>query len=250
VAATAYIQERGRMKGLRWGPAVDREAIPVHPAEAVDRGLAADVDVMIGTDLDEFRLMAAGIPGSATVDGRELAKRLAFLTPGEARGGRPLGEAAIEAYTAIRTARGESVAAPDLYSAIPSDHMFRYPSIRLAEALAAHNPNTCMFLYTHPSPMESPRLGACHGLEIPLIFGSYTQIPEIEGSGPDLDAFALRLQEAWVAFARDGSPATPALGEWPAYDAGRRATMLLAPRHALVDDPLGEERRFWAENFR
>jgi para-nitrobenzyl esterase len=46
-----------------------------------------------------------------------------------------------------------------------------------------------------------------------------------------------QMSEAWLAFARTGNPAIATLPDWPAYDAGRRATMVFDLESKLVDDP-------------
>ena len=45
------------------------------------------------------------------------------------------------------------------------------------------------------------------------------------------------MSEAWLAFARTGDPATPALPDWPAYEPDRRATMVFNLESRVVDDP-------------
>jgi para-nitrobenzyl esterase len=51
--------------------------------------------------------------------------------------------------------------------------------------------------------------------------------------------------DAWLAFARSGSPAHAGLGAWPAYDDPDRPTMLLGPECGVQSDPFGAERRAW-----
>ena len=53
------------------------------------------------------------------------------------------------------------------------------------------------------------------------------------------------MQEAWLAFARTGRPAHPALGDWPTYDEKRRATMILGESCGVEDAPLETERALW-----
>ncbi len=55
------------------------------------------------------------------------------------------------------------------------------------------------------------------------------------------------LAGAWIAFARTGDPYTPALPAWPAFDAARRATLILGPDTRVVDDPYPEVRAFWRD---
>jgi len=54
-----------------------------------------------------------------------------------------------------------------------------------------------------------------------------------------------QMQDAWIAFARTGRPASSRLPAWEPYAASRRQTMLLGPTCTLVDAPYEAERRFW-----
>jgi para-nitrobenzyl esterase len=56
-----------------------------------------------------------------------------------------------------------------------------------------------------------------------------------------------RMQDAWIAFARTGSPHTAALSNWEPYAAARRSTMLLGTSCRAVDAPYETERRIWAD---
>ncbi len=88
------------------------------------------------------------------------------------------------------------------------------------------------------------RLGACHAVEIPFVFGT-TRISEVfSGSGPDAERLSVRIQDAWLAFARTGSPSTDSLA-WPAFDAGHRATMVLNRDCGVVEQPREAERLGW-----
>jgi len=65
------------------------------------------------------------------------------------------------------------------------------------------------------------------------------------GSSPEAQVLAERTMDAWLSFARTGAPGHAALGDWPAFDSERRATMMLGARCELVDAPFDDERRAW-----
>ena len=67
-----------------------------------------------------------------------------------------------------------------------------------------------------------------------------------EEGPPELLAHA--IQDAWVAFARNGDPNTSALPEWPRYDVEHRLVMELDDECSLIEDPDGEIRRLWPAN--
>jgi para-nitrobenzyl esterase len=178
-------------------------------------------------------------PGAGEVDEAGLAARLAPTMP-DAR----VRIGAIEAYRAARDARGQDVSPPELLAAISTDQMFRHHSTRVGEAQAAHQPRTYMYLFTWKSPMFGGRLGSCHALEIPFVFGTFDgPLGGLVGEGAE--ALGERMQEAWLAFARADDPSHAGLPAWPAYDAAERATMLLGPECRVERAPYEPERRCW-----
>ena len=53
------------------------------------------------------------------------------------------------------------------------------------------------------------------------------------------------MQDAWLAFAREGRPAAPGLPEWRPYRSGERETMVFGAESGLARDPFGAERAVW-----
>lgn len=226
---------------LAFAPLVDGTALPVHPLDALRAGAARDVALMTGTTADEWRLFTFAAPGHRTMDEAALVKRIARRLGrlGQADGAGSL----IELYRRARPG-----APPwQLFDAIESDRMFRIPAIRLAEAHGAHQPATFMYLFAWPSPAAGGRLGACHAIELPFVFGTLgaPHMERFSGSGPAAERLSEQVMGAWLAFAHDGVPAAPGLGPWPAYERGRRATMVLDAESRVIEDPGREEREAW-----
>ena len=72
------------------------------------------------------------------------------------------------------------------------------------------------------------------------------------GIGGAAREFGDKIQAAFLAFARSGSPADPNLPDWPAYEPSRRATMILGRKFVVEDAPLEPERQLfeqWTEDF-
>jgi para-nitrobenzyl esterase len=121
--------------------------------------------------------------------------------------------------------------------------MFRVGSIGAAEAHAVHQPRTYSYLFTWESPAMGGALGACHALELPFVFGTLDApgIDRFAGSGPEVKALSEQMMDAWLTFARTGE------APWPAYESGRRATMVFGPHTSVQDAPMDDERRLWQE---
>jgi para-nitrobenzyl esterase len=117
--------------------------------------------------------------------------------------------------------------------------------MKLALAQQEHQPNTYMYLFTHASPARHGALGACHALELPFIFGTLgapTQ-DRFAGAGPEVERLSTNMMDSWLSFAKTGAPANETIGEWPAYSAYERPTMVLDLESKVESDPFGEERR-------
>jgi para-nitrobenzyl esterase len=103
-----------------------------------------------------------------------------------------------------------------------------------------------MYLFTYQSAGLDGRLGACHALDVPFVFGNFdTPFGRLAGDTPAARALSERMQDAWLAFARSGNPNHDGLPEWPRYEPTDRATMLLGSECAVERAPLEAERSFW-----
>jgi para-nitrobenzyl esterase len=226
--------------GLPFQPVVDGEVLPQRPIDAIAAGSADDVTVLTGTNLDEMRLFTMFDPALANLEEARLVARATTLFGSEERG-----RAALDVYRESRPG-----ATPlELWSAVESDHVFRIPAIRLAEALAGRGRPSFMYLFTWPTPVFGGQLRSCHALEIPFVFGNLDAAGVPMFTGPATDEvrdLSVSMHEAWGAFARDGKPGTDEAPSWPAYDGDARPTMVFGtPAPEVVDDPAGDERRLW-----
>jgi para-nitrobenzyl esterase len=201
-----------------FSPVVDGDVLPAAPWRAVATGSGRDVDLITGHTRDEYRLFmhVYGLRGQVTA---ELASdALAGIGPGP--GGR---EDAEQAYrTAYPDADPET-----LFELVHSDWLFRMPTLHLAQAHAAAGGRT--FLYEFRYPASVADLGACHAIDVPLVFGNYDSLGQML-FGPEPPEGVIRLGQTmraqWAAFAAGGDPG------WPPYSVGRRLTR-------IFDDPAG-----------
>jgi len=122
--------------------------------------------------------------------------------------------------------------------------VFRAPADRLAELQSAHAP-VHSYLFTWSPPLVRRGVGACHGLEVPLVFGTFRH-PLLRGLylGGASTTAAL-LQRAWLAFARGGSPDTG--GSWFPFSAANREPHVLGGDDRGARAVFERARGFWAE---
>jgi para-nitrobenzyl esterase len=244
----AAAQLLGLVRQLPFQPVLGDDVLPRPPLAAIEEGIARDVTLLIGTNLEEQKLYAPTDPKAHQLDAAGLLRRCRRALPEPFPDGRPRGEHAIERYRTAREGRYD-VSPRELWYAIETDRWFRVPATRLAERHAGSQPASYAYLFTWRSPALGGMLGSCHALEIPFVFGCVEDrlVQRFVGEDPAAAALSRRMQDAWIAFARGGDPATPELGAWPRYEAGRRATMLLGGECGVEDAPFERERAFWDE---
>ena len=123
--------------------------------------------------------------------------------------------------------------------------MMRTGTVRLAERkLAGGSAPVYMYMLTWRSPIDRGRLGAAHGMCVPLTMDNVDSAP-MAGDYPISRQVAARMSEAWLSFARHGDPNHGGLPQWDPYSVKARATMVFDEICTAVDDPFGDERRAW-----
>ncbi|MCU0483043.1 MAG: carboxylesterase/lipase family protein [Chloroflexi bacterium] len=222
---------------LPWQPVVDGDVIPAHPIERIAAGAGAGVDVMAGSNLDDWGLFVIA-NGLGQIGDEVLAGAVADHGFATAAAYGVSGER-LAAYRAAYPAARPG----ELLAAIQTDWWCRIPALRLAEAHVPAAAATHMYEFAWRSPALSGAFGACHALEIGFVFDTLDLGPR-QMLGPLLagasQALAAEMHRAWVAFATSGDPG------WPCYDLGRRATMRFDTVSGVVDDPRAAERAIWA----
>jgi para-nitrobenzyl esterase len=213
---------------LPFAPVVDGSVLPVAPITALAAGQGGGIPLLIGSNRDEARLFLVAAASIDLIDEAGLAA---------VAGAYGLTDDGLAVYRASRP----DASPGDLLAAVISDWFFRIPAIRVAEArAAAGTPGTWMYRFDRPDPSDNHGLGACHGVEIPFVFGTIA-LDELRprlGEAPER-AVADQVHRVWVSFITGGDPG------WAPYDPARRTTGLLTDTVSAVDDPAGDERARW-----
>jgi len=207
-------------------PVIDGDILPAHPAEAARDGATNEVDLLIGTNSDEYGLFVAptglGAMTSETLTGA-------------------VGRLGVDAEAMIAAYRGQLPAATpaELFVAIQSDWFCRVPTIRYAEARRAAGTDSYVYEFAWQPGTYDGRLGACHTLEIPFVFDTLDDPWGIELRGPDAPRdLAAQVHGAWVRFVATGDPG------WPRYG-DTRTVRRLDVQSSLVQDPDEFRRLAW-----
>jgi carboxylesterase type B len=223
---------------MLWQPTVDGDVIPRRPIERIAAGAGSTVDVMVGTNTEDWKLFLAITGVISKVSEQDLVESRSV------DGFPPIGAYGLPAGTAYREYRAHypDSSPGDVLAAVETDWWVRLPAIRLADARATSATSARTFMYEFAWP--APGLGAVHAVEVPFVFGTLDKHSRL--FGPLLGAdppqeLADAMHAAWVSFAATGDPG------WPDYDLERRATMLFNIDSSLVYDPRAWERELWAD---
>ena len=221
-------------------PSVDGDLVPEQPLEAIRRGAAANIPLLTGSTLEEWKLFGLVDPGIGRFDDVDLHARMAKVLPA----GAPLPAQAAREFRRALGERSASRSAREVWSAFQTSRVFHVPSARLAEAQYEGGGSVHSYLITWRAPVLRRALGACHAIEIPFVFGNESNplARPFSGLSGEGSRFAQRLQRSWLAFARSGTPGHDRLPTWPCYRPAERATMVLGRECQLADAPLDAER--------
>lgn len=225
---------------MLWQPTIDGDVVPGRPIERIAAGSGAAVDLIVGTNTEDWKLFLAITGVLAQVTEQDLAEdRGVDVFP-------PMSVYGLPAGTALREYRAHYPAhSPgELLAAVETDWWVRVPAIRLADAHAqaalATDARTFMYEFGWPAP----GLGAVHAMEVPFVFDALDRDSRLFGPLLGTDppqALADAMHSAWVSFAATGDPG------WPRYDRGSRTTMLFEPDSRLIHDPRAWERDLWKD---
>jgi para-nitrobenzyl esterase len=216
---------------LPWQPALDDELLPRPPLEAIAAGSARGVALLIGTNRDEYNLFLMSGAVRAMDDAR--LRTVVARVIGPERAGD-----ALALYRELAP-RARPV---DCWSLLQTHRVFRAPAERLADLAVHHTRDVYSYLFTWAPPLAPARVGSCHALEIPLVFGTYRR-PLLRPLYANAAGLSRALQASWVSFARGGAPADPG---WRAHAPGC-APHVLGPRDERALERFEKARALWAE---
>ena len=232
-------------RGEAYMPVVDGWAIPDDPAKLYAAGKFHHVALIAGTNADEGTLLG-GLPVHNLAQYRKwgaekmgkMAERLFSLYPAAADR---------DAHAAAAQAQGDLV--------------FLYGTRSVLRAAAKANPRVFQYQFTRVNGVgRQIHWGAFHASEIPYIWetlpdsvygtrasilGDFSITPD---SYNEQDArLSAAMSEAWVAFAKAGSPNGRGLAEWPAFAAGKESYMEFGDRIAAGERLRAKEIDFMSE---
>ncbi|MFZ3234510.1 MAG: carboxylesterase/lipase family protein [Stellaceae bacterium] len=219
-----------------FGPVVDDNDLPQHPADPEAPAVADDIPLMVGGTREEsaFFLADDDEVWNGTLTEADLRTRVAAVAGGET-------EALLAAY---REALPQAGPADRLVAALTGSN-FWVRSVLLAERYATRR-KTPLYMYSldWQSPAHDGRMKAHHAMDLPFVFDN-TAVPDTTAGAPGARELAARISDTWIAFARHGTPNNTAVPLWPAYTAEERATMIFDDECRIARDPGRNARLIW-----
>lgn len=181
---------------MEWGPVIDGDYMPENPV--AEDGFAEngkDIDLLIGSNLNEWTTMMGGDQGELT-------------------------EEEVAAYESAYPEKNAD-------NANKVDTLIRIPMLKIMSHKAKQGgSNVYAYVFTWENG-SNDGTGCYHGAEIPYVFDHAQQNQAAQ-------KFADQISQAWVNFAKTGVPSADGMPAWEAYDNENGATMILDEKSTLV----------------
>jgi para-nitrobenzyl esterase len=221
-----------RVTDTPFSPVIDGEVLPRAPWRALVSGAARDVALLTGHTKDEYRLFIAAKGKLGKITEEEADTVLEYFAPG------PEGPAR---YRKAYPNAGPGV----LFETVFSDWLFRMPTLHLAQAHAMSGGATYLYELTAKAP--GGPFGACHALDLPLIFGDYSDRGPLSLTGteppPAFVALGDLMRREWLSFAANGTPG------WSPYGTGHRTTRVYDLQPDVRSYPEETSMRLWERHM-
>jgi len=224
------IVEYQRTKQVPFNPIVDGTVVADHVARVFERGEQHDVPYIGGANswewnqIDDIPLIGKWFLGGALIDGLSDEDLAVFD----------------DQWTRI-----------GLSQRWFAEGLFLTSTRYLGKQMANVDSPAYLYHITYVQTNLRDELpGACHGIELPFMFGTVRAHPEFQRPAQHADnlltdedlAWGDRFRAYWLNFAETGDPNGPGLPYWPQYDPDTDQVMVLgvvaAPEEGLYADTL------------
>jgi para-nitrobenzyl esterase len=194
------------LPGHYYNAVIDGLTMKLSPIENLRQGGGGDLDVLIGTNADEWYMYMDENASRA-----DLEKSIDDLAPVLA----PALMAEVSQITDVRRALDRVHTASNMLC----------PSRYLAASVSASGGHSWVYHFTRQRPGPGgEKLGAYHGTEIPYVFDMHDAWLPNEDIDHEITA---AVMDYWIQFARSGDPNLPNRPQWPAYDSNDPTVMEL-----------------------
>ncbi len=240
-------EEGNTLNDLVVMPMRDGKVIPIDGYEAVKAGKNKGIDVIFGSNANEFNYWIEEVAMAFEEEDIDKATELfqeycldpkveatiSFFNDDE--------KADLEKYW---EALPESMNHVEQYTEFINDIVFRVPSAKLAESHADAGGNSYVYYFGKES--TNPGMKACHASELAYVF--YSPEETIFSGEVDVD-LAKKMSNMWANFARTGDPSIDGF-TWDKFDTDTRKTLVIGNDSSLkMEDDWLSEQRIYMENL-
>ena len=147
-----------------------------------------------------------------------------------------------------QTPEGQVRTPGQVWSAVLGDKVFRFPAVQLADRNVEIGGSAWLYRFDWKPRWLTERLGACHSIELPFVFGSLREpLPRwLLMARLEDQVLSEKMQDAWLAFAKSGDPRSEDNPSWPAYRPQTGDAYVWGGCDDLSPALPEAERRFWA----
>lgn len=190
--------------GFYFDPVVDGTSVLMPPRQSLDTGAVAPIDLLIGTNRDEW---------------------LMYLDP----------EQKLDDWLDEHLSKTQRAAVLPLLAELPSAtraldvlitaQAFVCPSLRLATHLSQVKKAVYVYEFNKVRPGNmAASMGAYHGAELPYVFDTHDDWLPTDDSD---QALTTLMQHYWANFIKTGSPNANAVPPWPLYQSSTKQVLRL-----------------------
>jgi para-nitrobenzyl esterase len=225
-AARSVLPARAMAGGApNFGPIVDGVVLPRDPFLPAAPAQSKDVPVMIGYNKDEMTIFNAPQPWFGRLDAASLDAMAGAMGPDAAK---------VVAY--LKAANPNE--SPTYIANSAMTWRFAQGSYTIADAIArAGGAPVYFYKLTWDTPIAGGIFRSPHTLDMPLMFANAADSAALVGTGEAPARMEAMMSDAWIAFARTGTPASALLPAWPAYTLAKREVMELNLAPKVLSDP-------------
>ena len=226
--------------GLAFRPIIDGDTFPIHPLIMMKEGKCKDIDLLMGTNLNEAKLFTSLDPNLRKINDE---KAIMFYL-GAMGINSENAQKIINAYKEAR-AGVLSNEPKELLDAIATDLMFRVATLQILEAQSKYQSNTYNYLFTWETSIYDGMFGSCHALELPFVFNTFEDpgMKALVGKATNTDTLCESMMDAWLSFARTGNPNHKGIPQWPTYEKNNRSTLVFGNQIKIANTLFEKERK-------
>jgi para-nitrobenzyl esterase len=223
---------------LYMGPVYDNAILFRHPFYPDAAPQARKIPVIIGNTHDETRYFLNGSKDLIGLDWEKLPK---IIQPQYRIDIDP-----IEVVDKYREIYPQYSPEQVYFAATTAGRSWRAAIIE-AEELAKVNAPAYVYQLDWQSPKDGGKWGACHTMDIPLVFKNTHITGALSGDSECARKLAKIMSQSFINFAKSGNPNCDLLPKWQKYNLPNRETMIfdLSPR--MENDPRGQERELFTK---